>query len=100
VLEAVLGQSVCPQETGDLQGGGGAENDGSDTSLLLLLSLSSSFLRDSMIVHHLNMDTSGIVIFAWDRVSMLMLHSAFWDRTGVVTNKAYEALLKGWLDID
>ncbi len=81
-------------------GGGGAENDDGDASLLSSLSLSSSFPRDSMRVHHLDMDTSGIVIFARDRASMSMLHGAFQDRTGAGTNKAYKALLKGWLDID
>jgi 23S rRNA-/tRNA-specific pseudouridylate synthase len=45
------------------------------------------------------MDTSGIVIFAPNRASMLMLHGAFRDRTGAGVNKAYKALLKGWLDI-
>ncbi len=58
------------------------------------------FPRDSMIVHCLNMDTSGIVIFAWYRASMSMLHGAFRDRTGAGANKANEALLKGWLDIN
>jgi 23S rRNA-/tRNA-specific pseudouridylate synthase len=53
-----------------------------------------------MIVHHLDMDTSSIVIFARDRVSMSMLHGAFRYRTGTGTNKAYEVLLEGWLDID
>jgi 23S rRNA-/tRNA-specific pseudouridylate synthase len=53
-----------------------------------------------MIVHRLDMDTSSIVIFARDRASMSMLHGTFRDRTGTGTNKAYEALLEGWLDIN
>ncbi|KAL3807774.1 hypothetical protein ACHAXA_000327 [Cyclostephanos tholiformis] len=69
--------------------GGG---DGASSSLFLP--------RDSMIVHRLDMDTSGIVIFARDRISMSMLHGAFRDRTGDGVRKAYEALLVGWLDID
>ncbi len=56
----------------DDAGGGGTENNNSDASLLSSLSLLSSFPMDSMIVHCLNMDTSGIVIFAWDRASMWM----------------------------
>ena len=58
----------------------------------------SLFPRDSMIVHRLDMDTSGIVIFARNRASMAKLHEAFRDRTGA--KKIYEALLVGWLDID
>jgi 23S rRNA-/tRNA-specific pseudouridylate synthase len=81
-------------------GGGGAENNNGDALLSLSLSSLSLSLRDSMIVHHLDMDTSSIVIFARDRASMSMLHGAFRDRTGARANKAYEALLKGWLDID
>ncbi len=81
-------------------GGGGAENNGGDASLLLSSSLSSSFSSDFMIVHCLDTDTSGIVIFAQDRASMLMLHGAFQDRASTGTNEAYEALLKGLLDID
>ncbi len=74
-------------------------NDG-DASLLMSLSSLLLFPRDSMMVHRLNMDTSGIVIFAWDRASMVMLHGAFRDRTSAGANKAYKALLNGWLDID
>eukprot|EP00579_Thalassiosira_antarctica_P013636 CAMPEP_0201940294 /NCGR_PEP_ID=MMETSP0903-20130614/44943_1 /ASSEMBLY_ACC=CAM_ASM_000552 /TAXON_ID=420261 /ORGANISM="Thalassiosira antarctica, Strain CCMP982" /LENGTH=436 /DNA_ID=CAMNT_0048482055 /DNA_START=124 /DNA_END=1430 /DNA_ORIENTATION=- len=54
--------------------------------------------RDSMIVHRLDMDTSGIVIFARTRLAMSELHKSFRERTG--TKKVYEALLVGWLDID
>ena len=56
----------------------------------------SSFPRDSMIVHRLDMDTSGIVIFARNRLAMSNLHKSFRERTG--TKKVYEALLVGWLD--
>lgn len=59
---------------------------------------STSFPRDSMIVHRLDMDTSGIVIFARTRASMAKLHEAFRDRAGA--KKVYEALLVGWLDIN
>jgi tRNA pseudouridine32 synthase/23S rRNA pseudouridine746 synthase len=54
--------------------------------------------RDSMIVHRLDMDTSGVVVFARTRHCMSKLHEAFRERTG--TKKMYEALLVGWLDID
>ncbi len=81
-------------------GGGGAENDDGDALSLLLSSLLLSFPRDSMIVHHLDMDMSGTMIAARDRASMLMLHGAFQDRTGAGTNKACKSLLEGWLDID
>mmetsp|Transcript_25260 Transcript_25260/g.54386 ORF Transcript_25260/g.54386 Transcript_25260/m.54386 type:complete len:501 (-) Transcript_25260:210-1712(-) len=56
------------------------------------------FPRDSMIVHRLDMDTSGIVIFARTRLAMSKLHTSFRERVG--TKKVYEALLVGWLDID
>jgi len=54
--------------------------------------------KDSMIVHRLDMDTSGIVIFARTRDAMSELHKAFRERTG--TKKKYEALLVGRLDIN
>ena len=54
--------------------------------------------KDSMIVHRLDMDTSGIVIFATTREAMSELHKAFRERTG--TKKTYEALLVGWFDIN
>ncbi len=81
-------------------GGGGVENNNGDTLSLSSSSSLSLFPRVSMIVHRLDMDTRGIMIFAQDRASMSMLHGAFWDRTGAGANKAYEALLEGWLDID
>ncbi len=84
----------------DDAGGGGMENNNGDALSSSSLSLSSLFLRDSMIVHSLDMDTSGIVIFVRDRASMSMLHSAFWDRTSAGANKAYKALLKVWFDIN
>ncbi|KAL3796263.1 hypothetical protein HJC23_008583 [Cyclotella cryptica] len=54
--------------------------------------------RDSMIVHRLDMDTSGIVVFARTKLGMSKLHEAFRTRTN--TKKLYEALLVGWLDIN
>jgi tRNA pseudouridine32 synthase/23S rRNA pseudouridine746 synthase len=54
--------------------------------------------KDSMIVHRLDMDTSGIVVFARTKLGMSKLHEAFRERTG--TKKMYEALLVGWLDIN
>ncbi len=81
-------------------GGSGAENNNGDALLSSSTSWSLSFPRDSMIVHRLDMDTSSIMIFARDRVSMSMLHGAFRDRTGTGANKACEALLKGWLNIN
>lgn len=61
-------------------------------------STAEPFPRDSMIVHRLDMDTSGIVIFARTRFAMSKLHTSFRERIG--TKKVYEALLVGWLDID
>mmetsp|Transcript_24970 Transcript_24970/g.52856 ORF Transcript_24970/g.52856 Transcript_24970/m.52856 type:complete len:494 (-) Transcript_24970:479-1960(-) len=61
-------------------------------------SLTTPLKRDSMIVHRLDMDTSGIVIFARTRPAMSELHKSFRERTA--TKKVYEALLVGWLDID
>lgn len=60
--------------------------------------ITTLFPRDSMIVHRLDMDTSGIVIFARNRMAMSKLHKSFRERIG--TKKVYEALLLGWLDID
>ncbi len=57
--------------------------------------------RDNMIVHRLDMDTSGIVIFARNRHAMSSLHEAFrQNKDTKSTRKVYEALLVGWLDID
>lgn len=56
--------------------------------------------RDNMIVHRLDMDTSGIVIFARTRHAMSRLHEAFRQKDTGCTKKVYEALLVGWLDID
>lgn len=61
------------------------------------ISSEDKLAKDSMIVHRLDMDTSGIVIFATTREAMSELHKAFRERTG--TKKTYEALLVGWLDI-
>ena len=54
--------------------------------------------KDSMIAHRLDMDTSGVVVFARTRLGMSKLHEAFRERTN--TKKMYEALLIGWLDIN
>ncbi len=56
--------------------------------------------RDNMIVHRLDMDTSGIVMFARNRHAMSTLHEAFRQKDAGSTKKVYEALLVGWLDID
>lgn len=78
-------------------GGGSADN--SETNESTDSQEDSSCLpRDSMIVHRLDMDTSGVVVFARTRHCMSKLHEAFRERTG--TKKTYEALLVGWLDID
>lgn len=53
--------------------------------------------KDSMIAHRLDMDTSGVVVFARTRLGMSKLHEAFRGRTN--TKKMYEALLVGWLDM-
>lgn len=60
----------------------------------------SVMTRDNMIVHRLDMDTSGIVIFARNRHCMSSLHEAFRQKDTGSTKKVYEALLVGWLDID
>jgi 23S rRNA-/tRNA-specific pseudouridylate synthase len=60
----------------------------------------SPVTRDNMIVHRLDMDTSGIVIFARNRHAMSKLHEAFRQKDTGSTRKVYEALLVGWLDID
>lgn len=59
--------------------------------------VSSRLPKDSMIAHRLDMDTSGVVVFARTRLGMSKLHEAFRERTG--TKKVYEALLVGWLDV-
>eukprot|EP00985_Skeletonema_marinoi_P027697 scaffold23141_cov133-Skeletonema_marinoi.AAC.2 len=56
--------------------------------------------RDNMIVHRLDMDTSGIVMFARNRHAMSKLHEAFRQKDTGSTRKVYEALLVGWLDVD
>lgn len=59
---------------------------------------SSQLPKDSMIVHRLDMDTSGVVVFARTRLGMANLHKAFRERNE--TKKMYEALLVGWLNVD
>lgn len=57
-----------------------------------------NFSRENMVVHRLDMDTSGLVIFARSRAAMTRLHESFRGRTE--TKKSYEALVLGKLDID
>ena len=75
-------------------GGGKKEqkNDADDENV------SSHLPMDSMIVHRLDMDTSGVVVFARTRLGMSTLHKAFRERIG--TKKMYEALVVGWLVIN
>lgn len=69
----------------------------SETSSDMMTTLS----RDNMIVHRLDMDTSGIVVFARTRHAMSNLHEAFRQNKEMgSTRKVYEALLVGWLDIN
>mmetsp|Transcript_21999 Transcript_21999/g.45238 ORF Transcript_21999/g.45238 Transcript_21999/m.45238 type:complete len:478 (-) Transcript_21999:2228-3661(-) len=68
-----------------------------EKSSLLLPSSDEPLQRDSMIVHRLDMDTSGIVVFARTRLAMSNLHKTFRERSR--TTKIYEALLVGWFDI-
>ena len=57
-----------------------------------------NFSRENMIVHRLDMDTSGLVVFARSRAAMSGLHESFRGRSE--TKKSYEALVLGTLDID
>jgi len=52
---------------------------------------------DSMIVHRLDMDTSGLVVFARTNASLRALHESFRERR---VSKSYEALLCGHLRYD
>mmetsp|Transcript_30482 Transcript_30482/g.32836 ORF Transcript_30482/g.32836 Transcript_30482/m.32836 type:complete len:461 (-) Transcript_30482:152-1534(-) len=54
--------------------------------------------RDHMIVHRLDMDTSGILIYAKTKKSMLSLQASFRDREGV--SKYYEAIVCGHIHPD
>lgn len=50
--------------------------------------------KDGMIVHRLDMDTSGVVVFARTKEALKGLHKSFRERT---VEKSYEALLCGTL---
>lgn len=76
----------------------GGGNDEEETNKTDCEDVSSHLPMDSMIVHRLDMDTSGVVVFARTRLGMSKLHEAFRERIG--TKKMYEALLVGWLDIN
>jgi len=54
--------------------------------------------RDHMIVHRLDMDTSGILIYAKTKKSLLSLQASFRDREGV--SKYYEAVVCGHIHPD
>lgn len=49
---------------------------------------------DQMVVHRLDMDTSGIVVFALSKKVAKQLHDDFRHRN---VHKEYEALLSGWI---
>ena len=51
-------------------------------------------LMENMIIHRLDMDTSGIIVFARTKAAMLKLQGSFRDRE---TTKTYEALVVGHL---
>lgn len=75
----------------------------SNPSILTLLyekfqnELEPGMKREHMIVHRLDMDTSGIVIFAKTRAAMSNLQSFFRDKK---VSKCYEALLCGHIHPD
>lgn len=73
-------------------------NGNDDQSSSTTATATPSLPRDCMIAHRLDMDTSGIIIWARTRLAMSKLHESFRERAG--TKKIYEALLVGWLDID
>lgn len=52
---------------------------------------------DKMVAHRLDMDTSGIVVYARTDAALRTLHDAFRDRN---VKKTYEALVCGHLDIN
>jgi len=54
------------------------------------------FRPEHMIVHRLDMDTSGLVIFAKNKPTLLALQALFREREGV--SKHYEAVVCGHLD--
>jgi len=51
--------------------------------------------REHMIIHRLDMDTSGIVVFAKNKAAMSALHSSFRERH---VSKFYEAVVCGHID--
>lgn len=57
--------------------------------------IKSDILKEHMIVHRLDMDTSGIVIYAKSKEIMLLLQQDFRERK---VDKVYEALICGHLD--
>jgi 23S rRNA-/tRNA-specific pseudouridylate synthase len=73
----------------------------SNPSMLTLLydhlkdELDEKMLKEHMIIHRLDMDTSGIVIYAKSKECMSLLQNAFRERQ---VDKVYEALLCGHLD--
>jgi 23S rRNA-/tRNA-specific pseudouridylate synthase len=73
----------------------------SNPSMLTLLyehlqdELDKNMLKEHMIIHRLDMDTSGIVIYAKSKECMSILQNAFRERQ---VDKVYEALLCGHLD--
>ena len=73
----------------------------SNPSMLTLLhnefknELDPKMKRDHMIIHRLDMDTSGIVIYAKSKKSMLHLQASFRDRK---CTKHYEALVCGHIN--
>ena len=75
-------------------------SDNSSNHLDVIVPDLSAVTRDNMIVHRLDMDTSGIVMFARNRHAMSKLHEAFRQKDTGSTRKVYEALLVGWLDVD
>lgn len=56
-----------------------------------------SNVMDSMICHRLDMDTSGLVVFAKTNVALKSMHEIFRERQ---VSKSYEALLCGHLPYD
>lgn len=49
---------------------------------------------DQMVVHRLDMDTSGVVVYALSATALSRLHDDFRERR---VHKTYQALLEGWL---
>ena len=85
-------------DAGNVKAGGDGGKNGDDTKNVDRIDSVTPLPRDSMIVHRIDMDTSGLVAFARTRLAMSKLHASFRERSG--TKKTYEALLVGWLDIN